>query len=420
MIRVCFALGTWQIATLAAGLRQSAHEDGGSDGGPGGGAAAHEDYLVLYEPAGASDALQSAMRSVAEAVWPWKRIVPAFDLLSVRRRLTQKTFGALLERVRERIGLSRADELWLCWLNRPTEKLILEAYGEARAVLYEDGLTTYLPVPVAEGFGERRRLPFPLGALARVGSRFTDALDERRPVRRFRRHKGRLDPRHRERLSDAYLVLADSLAVPEAFARASCHVVESRQLRETLDACGSLPNVSAGAAPLHRPGERHRVLVLGQSLYRWRVLSRDDELAVYRHIVAALLAKGYDILWKEHPRVQEPFFSQLAADTGPEGGGGATVGPPRMQEVDLPFALPVELVAGRMGLSACVAGISAALFYLPRLYDIPAYTFADDLAPFLVKQWRLQNEMVRDSVPALDTMPTAAMPPAAAAAAGGI
>ena len=138
-----------------------------------------------------------------------------------------------------------------------------------------------------------------------------------------------------------------------------------------------------------------RVLVLGQSLYRWDVLTREQELAVYRQVIDTILAKGYNVLWKEHPRVLEPFFPELAANAAPG----------RLRELDLPFALPVELVADRLRLAGCVAGISAALFYLPRLYDIPAYTFADDLSFFMTGQWALQNEMVRRSVPPLGALP---------------
>ena len=212
-------------------------------------------------------------------------------------------------------------------------------------------------------------------------SRLRGAGPERRPGRRFRRHKSWLDPRHAERLSGAYLVLTDVAPLPEAFAHAPCHTVEARYLRKTLSSCAALPRVADFAAP---DAGGPRVLILGQSLSRWEVLTRAQEVAIYRQVVDTILANGYDVLWKEHPRTQESFFPDLAGN----------VAPGRLQELDLPFALPVELVADRLGLSACVAGISTALFYLPRLYGIPAYTFADDLAPFMTKQWALQNDMV--------------------------
>ena len=389
--RVCFALGTWQIVTLAAGLRRAA-DDSARGGSP------FLDYLVLYEPAGASDALKDSMQAVAEAVWPWKRIVWAFDVLSgVRRRVSQERFDALLGGVRERVGVPAVDELWFCWLNRLPEKLIMEAYPDARVVLYEDGLTTYLPVPVP---------PAPHPAFARLTALLTRRMDARRPVRRFRRHKNVLDPRHQERLAGLYLVLADVLPVPAAFAHPPCHLVGDHHLRETLRSGAAIAGLADAATGA--PGDaRPRVLVLGQSLHRWGVLTREQELAVYGHTVDALLAKGYNVLWKEHPRVLEPFFPQLAAGTAERRRrDGDTAG--TLRELDLPFALPVELVAGRLGLAGCVAGISAALFYLPRLHDIPAYTFAGDLSPFMTRHWAVQNEMVTNAVPPLSALPAAA------------
>ena len=129
-------------------------------------------------------------------------------------------------------------------------------------------------------------------------------------------------------------------------------------------------------------------------------LGRDDArpgLALYARVIELVVGRGYAVWWKEHPRSQQPFFPELAA-----------LAPPgRLRELELPFALPVELVASRLGLAACAAGISTALFYLPRLYDIPAYTFAEDLAPFLSDRWAQQNDLVRRAAPPLRHLPMA-------------
>jgi hypothetical protein len=133
-------------------------------------------------------------------------------------------------------------------------------------------------------------------------------------------------------------------------------------------------------------------------------------MRVYQGAVDALLAKGYNVLWKEHPRVLEPFFPGLVDATARRRGGQGDEqgGTPGLRELDIPFALPVELVAGRLGLAGCVAGISAALFYLPRLYDVPAFTFAGDLSPFMTRHWAVQNEMVANTVPPLSALTAAA------------
>ena len=191
------------------------------------------------------------------------------------------------------------------------------------------------------------------------------------------------------------MLLADLWPPPQVLEHVPRHAVAPERLRAVLAACRRLPAVAAYALPtLPRPA----VLVLGQTLSRWGALSRADELAIYDEAIALIVGRGYDVWWKEHPRAQEPFFADLAAHA-PAG---------RVREVDLPFALPVELVAERMGLAACVAGISTAIFYLPRLYGIPAFTFADALARVLDGRWALQNDLVRRAATPLSQLPAAA------------
>ncbi len=383
MIRVCLALGSWHIVALEAALRQA---DAASTA-PG----APEDHLVLYETVSVSAELKQAMREVAAAVRPWRRIVDAFELLaSVRRKISQHEFDALIARLRGHLGLERIDELWLCWITRAPEKLVMEAYPEAGVMLYEDGLFSYLPMRSTPREPAPAGLPWP----SALRARWRDGLDRWRPVRRFRRHKSWLDPRHERRVAGAWMLLADLWPAPATLAHVPWRPVASVVVRQTLAGCASIPGVACFAAPEPR---RPSVLVLGQTLSRWGAMTRAQELALYARVIELVVGRGYAVWWKEHPRSQQPFFPELAA-----------LAPPgRLRELELPFALPVELVASRLGLAACAAGISTALFYLPRLYDIPAYTFAEDLAPFLSDRWAQQNDLVRRAAPPLRHLPMA-------------
>ena len=169
-------------------------------------------------------------------------------------------------------------------------------------------------------------------------------------------------------------------------------------LRDTLAACRTLASVAGFRL---EPTARPAFLVLGQTLSRWNMLTRAEERAVYAGAIATAIGRGYDVWWKEHPRAIEPFFAELAA--------GAPPG--RLRELALPFALPVELVADRMGLAGCAAGISTAIFYLPRLYGVAAFTFADALAPYLGERWAQQNELVRRSAAPLCALALASLAP---------
>jgi hypothetical protein len=70
MIRVCFTIGTWQLVTLAAALQQVSDDNKASSI-----AAEYEDYLVVYETGGVPDTFKQTLQEMAEAIWPWKRIV---------------------------------------------------------------------------------------------------------------------------------------------------------------------------------------------------------------------------------------------------------------------------------------------------------------------------------------------------------
>jgi len=246
-------------------------------------------------------------------------------------------------------------------------------------------------------------LPLPAVAVAGSGlfSRWRERLDARRPVRRLRRWKNALDPRDRGRIADAWMLLGDLFAPPAALAGVRWHAVAGATLGQTIAACASLPAVARVVLPARDTGARPRVLVLGQALSRFHALPRADEVAAYADAVRHIVSCGYDVWWKEHPRATEPFFAAVAWGH-PEG---------RVRELAMPFALPVELVAGRLGLAACVGGPTTALFYLPRLYGIAAFSFSDAFVGRLSGEWALQNEWFRARIAPLSALPPAAPRP---------
>ena len=375
IVRVGFAVGSWQLISLAAALDAAGRGD---------------DHVVLYETDVAGPELETAMHAIAATVRPWLGIVDAFDLFkAVPRKPGQWRLDQCIRELRARIGLERIDELWLCWVSRPSEKLVLEAYPEARVMLYEDGLTSYMPQA-----RPMRREPAPAPWLRMAPAPLRRWLDPHAPARRFRRHRSGIDPVHLRRIDGAWMLLADSWPAPSPMQDVPRHPIDQARLAATLRACQTIPSVAGfDAAPRTRP----TVLVLGQTLSRWGAISRDDELAIYAGVVALAVERGYDVWWKEHPRSREPFFDDLSAQAPAN----------RLRRLELPYALPIELVAGRLGLVACIAGISAALFTLSRFCGVDGYTFADALEPHVSGQWAVQNRMVRGHVPAVQELPEA-------------
>ena len=391
MIRVCCCIGTWQLVTLAAALQQIGEDLKAKSGGDAGG---FDDYLVVYETGGVPNSFKETVQQMAEIIWPWKRIVWAYDLLTSERRISQKRFDLLRQTLRERVGVpaNRVDEIWVCWLTRPAEKLVFETYPSARIQLFEDGLISYIPVPLAhemEGAGSLK-------------TRIRERLDKLRPVRRYRRSHWALDPRHLSRVESAYLQLTPDAPAPEILAHIPRRFVEYRLLHQALERVKPILAASYLADSAAEEIVPDRLLVLGQALSRNGMMSRDEELGIYGDIIDTLLAKGYRVLWKEHPRIHEPFFADLKTHLQNRAPGAEE----RLRELSLPRAFPIELAADRLGLAGCVAGTSAALFYLRRLYGIPCYTFGDVLLPYMQGVDIFMNDMIRREVPPLSELPS--------------
>lgn len=405
MIRVCGVFGTWQLITLVASLQQAA-EDRRKQGK--GDSEKYEDYLLLYETAGVSQEFKEILRRMAETVWPWRRIAWAYDILINERKFSQREYERRCRILQERLGVSAdgPDELWVCWLSRPAEKLLFGAFPRAAIVLYEDGLITYLDVPLARLDGEGNR-----GSFAALQTILLKQWEKRFPVARFRRSRWAMDIRHRARLRGAYLLLSKDATLSEALAHVPPRFVDDRFVRRALaDASPALPADAAKTAAT-RSDSCHsaapRVLILGQALSRNGIMPRDEEREFYERIVQTVLGKGYDVLWKDHPRVSEPFFEELRHWAGARGRSE----PARVTRLSLPHACPVEIIADRLNLAACVAGTSAALFYLRRLYGIPCYSFAVELLPRMRGADVVMNDRVRREIPSLDELPLASDAP---------
>ncbi len=385
MIRVCSVIGTWQLVTLVASLKQAETENRSGQ--------KYDDYLIMYETAGVPDEFKQILRLMAEAAWPWKKIVWAYDVLHSDFDLKQRDYAGLLGTLQERVGVPAhsVGEVWVCWLTRPAEKILFGAFPRAQIVLYEDGLISYLPIQMAE------RLPTPRSLRARADQ----ALLDLSPVRRFRHSGWELDPRHLSRLSRAYLLLSPDEPLPQTIAHAPRINVDDARVRAVLQTIAQRMAGEIAQATTNANGSSGRVLILGQALSRNHVMSRADELAFYQSVVRAVLDKGYAVLWKEHPRISEPFFDDLQAFATERLGVPAA----RIERLNLPHAFPVELVADKLNLAACVAGTSAALFYLQRLYGISCYTFAGDLLPRMQGADVFMNDMVRRHIAPLADLP---------------
>jgi hypothetical protein len=397
VIRVCCTVGTWQLVTLTAALQQIGADLAEQSGGSG---TEFDDYLIVYETSGVPEKFKTILQHMAETIWPWKRIVWAYDLLTANRKISQREYDDLRQTLQQRVGVptDQVDEIWVCWLTRPAEKLVFETYPSARIQIFEDGLISYIPVPISKRLRNDEEPPNLFYALR---AKLRHRLDAIWPVRRYRRGRRQMDPRHLRRIGSAYLQMTPILPPPETLAKVPRRFVAYSYLREALDRVKPLLEL----ADYEEMGEHgtvpDRLLVLGQALSRNGVMSRAEELGIYQNILDVVLEKGYSVLWKEHPRISEPFFADLITHVRKTYPNAED----RLRQLSIPHAFPIEMVADRLGLAGCAAGSSAALFYLRRLYHIPCYTFGEALLPFMKGFDVLMNDMIRRDVPPLTDLP---------------
>jgi hypothetical protein len=247
---VCFCLGTWQLAILAAARASEARPA----------------HLCVYESAG-SASLLAATRRLAHSIGRWSSVAVVDSPLSPPGRSDQP----LDQRITALHRLhppGTVGEVWVCKVAHFSEKVVLAAYPSARLVLYEDGLGLYRDVTVAE----------------MDGSTDTWLVDDRT----YRRDV--------ERIAEARLFLAGALGLP-AFIGTTRHLaIEADKVRSTLRAMRQAAGIGfTGLAA-------DSAVVLEQNFARWRYMDSEAERQLFEGVTTDLVAGGFRPVVKPHPR----------------------------------------------------------------------------------------------------------------------
>jgi hypothetical protein len=371
-IRVCYASGSWQLTTLCASLRAHHARVPGAAG---------VRTRLVFSGTGNSPAQRQTLETLASLFGLDEHIVWIDELLAGLADIDDAEFTARIRQVRERVGGGRAAEVWIAYPWTGPDRFLLECFPDARVVLFEDGLFTYTR-PWADQHSLRARTTETLRYLARRA-----VADPRALVRAFY-SETRLLGRPRRTLDASYLLLGDKLGIPAPH-RAVAHVVDPAILRSVIE---SIPMPRA----LPDRSDRPRALVLGANFSAWKLIPHDDELRLYTDVVRRLADAGYEVWWKDHPRVIEPFHSALQQQNP-----GIEV---RLFQPD--HTLPIEVALLKDPVDLIVAGLSAGLFYTPLITDtrVRVATFAEVARPFLQWPWLDMADLIQSNVPTLDAV----------------
>jgi Alpha-2,8-polysialyltransferase (POLYST) len=137
---------------------------------------AFEDYLVihgLFAPAGREEAFAATIRSLAEAVGPWRTIVhlgpDRVEALVTAQR--QDGPRGAVRRLHEMVGIDHADELYLVRNWQFCNELLINGYRGARKICYGDGIGIYFDPPYLgpQVRARNRLLALATGLRTRVG-----------------------------------------------------------------------------------------------------------------------------------------------------------------------------------------------------------------------------------------------------------
>lgn len=309
---VCGLAEVWTCAAVRASL-----EDSGGD-----------DIVVLYGlPISMPDQLRRDTLELARAFYPWTQVVDAVAMTASLAAPDSESFAGTIAMLRERIGLSGFDQIFTHTLDKPAEQAVLQAYPDARIVLYDNGLASHLNRPVCPG------PPNP-----KTSGQVPEALLSRVHV--------------------SFFSLIGELPVPDYLTNVRCVEIDRTWLLGAAKA--AFENApEAFSAECDSPC----VLVLGTSFYRTRQISFEDERFSYVSLLRQLRQRGVSsIIYKEHPRAnREPLL-------GPSDG---------VQRLESRMPAEIWPLATRFEATYSIA--STALLTIRKLFGIPGFAIGREL-----------------------------------------
>jgi hypothetical protein len=163
--------------------------------------------------------------------------------------------------------------------------------------------------------------------------------------------------RHRRRIQARYLWLTLSLPLSNPLRLRPWTQLKTSHVRATIErAAGCADEIPADGL------SRRCAVLLGQCSSNYADFPREFELECYTSIAREVQDRGYEVLWKEHPRTRQPFGCELLGSV------------PGLRLLPECGPWPVEVYFERLGLAACAGLISTSLFSIPLLFNAPAFS----------------------------------------------
>lgn len=121
-------------------------------------------------------------------------------------------------------------------------------------------------------------------------------------------------------------------------------------------------------------------------------MTYQDELNLYVKYIKKLLNMGYFVYFKDHPKTPNMFYKNIVP----------IINNPNFATVGAYSVLPLESLVILLKPSAIVSMFSSALFSIPWLYNIPAFTFFADKEFKAHKIFGIAHMLVATYIPSIE------------------
>lgn len=344
--RLVVANGPWQLFQTAVALKQCMGEG--------------ENHLLLYTPSN-YDKLNDVVDSLVEVSGLWASVTRT-DSLSLA---SLKEFGAecIARKLRQELPDESYDALVVSKLYEAPEKILAHAFGELPVFLLEDGLSSYLNFPLPHTVFEH----FP-GQPRAFASYAWRALQQCSSRERRLKVFGFSDE-FLGRIQHAYWKLSASVPVPGYLQ----HLPQTLIPNEGYRWLARKVRERVGLETITRlyPCDRPQALFLAQNFYLQGFISHEEEARIYRKAIKDLVTSGFRVLWKSHPRIEDPFYGDLQSQFDTRD----------LIPLDDYGAWPIELLVEEDDPLLAVGVASSSLFYLKDIYGIAACQIAGAFHP---------------------------------------
>lgn len=117
-----------------------------------------------------------------------------------------------------------------------------------------------------------------------------------------------------------------------------------------------------------------KCLVIGQFFSSNEAINREDELLEYHSVCKTMIAKGYAVIWKEHPKNPLPFWDNLKDSFGKD-----------LYNLDdyYSFHWPIEVLLNNFEVDLCVSCTSTSLITINKLFGSEMLSFSPRFTPKL-------------------------------------